>query len=95
MSKSFKKIIVVSLFVIAFTIGWNACGGSDGIIALDNYPEAVLFCGEEYGVVLGTGTLIYDKAGNTMVVNEGHENDVEVLILQGLGGIMCTQYLMD
>ena len=82
------------MFTAAFVIGWNAGGGGDGIIILDGYEEAVLFCGEEYGSIMGTGALIYDEAGNTMVVNNGHENDVEVDILRGLGAIMCTQYLI-
>lgn len=100
MRKSFKKIVVVSLFVIAGLVGWNACSTNNGIIALDGYEDGVLICGEgwsddmpDYREIEGV-VHEYNVNGHYMAINWGHNKDVEVDILRGLGAVMCLQYLV-
>jgi len=84
-----KLIIIVSLTFIILLV--TVCPSGNGIVTLEDYGEAVAFCGYEYVAFPSDAHVIQEK-DITYVINNGHVNDSEINELEELALVECAKY---
>lgn len=96
------KTVVLAIIVITLIIIFGNCSGcSDGIVSLDDWGHGVALCGDEVGAdhaVNGVATVAEDdfiwiyRSNVSMLVNDGHQGDPQVLALFKKAKAHCAQY---